>query len=152
AIREKSLPTGHPDIARSLSNLAVVYQRQRRFAEAELLYKSALAFREKGLPAGHPDIAWTLGNLSNLQILMQRPAESLESVRRATAILIKRGTDATRDPSNHDEIKRNSWHFRQHVRAAWRVSEDTAGQTMSLRAESFRTAQWAVETEATSAL
>src|SRR5262249_10529328 len=106
-------------------------------------------------PLDHPDITESLSDLANLQFLVQRPAESLSSIRRATAILIKRGSDqmSTRDADDtRGEILRSSNYFRQHVRAAWRVKEESASQAAVLRAESFRIAQWAVETETANAL
>jgi CHAT domain-containing protein/Flp pilus assembly protein TadD len=153
-MREKALPASHPDIAQSLDNLAHLYQAQGRLAEAEPLQKRALAIEEKALTAGHPDIAGSLGNLASLQFLRSRPAESLTSIRRATAILIKRRTGETsaRGADNRGEITRNSGSFQYHVRVAWRVNEENTSQSSSLRDESFRTAQWAIETETANAL
>ncbi len=42
AIREKVLGHDHPDVARSLNNLADLYQRQGRYADAEPLFKRRL--------------------------------------------------------------------------------------------------------------
>ena len=56
-IREKALGPDHPHVAQSLNNLAVLYQSQGRYAEAEPLYKRALAIREKALGPEHPDVA-----------------------------------------------------------------------------------------------
>jgi tetratricopeptide (TPR) repeat protein len=47
AIREKALGPEHPDVATSLNNLAVLYQAQGRYADAELLCKRSLAILEK---------------------------------------------------------------------------------------------------------
>jgi hypothetical protein len=44
--------------------LAVLYNRQGRYAEAEALYKRALAILEKALGPGHPDMATSLNNLA----------------------------------------------------------------------------------------
>src|SRR5262249_27606703 len=137
------------------SKLASLYEVQGNYFDAEPLYKRALEIHEKALPLDHPDIAWSLSNLANLQILIQRPAESLSSIRRATAIFIKRGSgygSTTDADDNHGEIARSSRYFRQHVRAAWRVKEEDASQAVVLRAESFRVAQWALETETGNAL
>ena len=64
AIREKALGPDHPDVAKSLNNLAVLYDNEGRYAEAEPLYKRALAIREKALGPDHPDVAISLNNLS----------------------------------------------------------------------------------------
>jgi hypothetical protein len=108
-----------------------VYQVQGNYLDAELLYKRALEIRDKVLPLSHPDIARNLGDLANLQILIERPAESLLSIRRATAILIMRANDqvSTRDADDtRGEIMRSSSYVRQHVRAAWRVKDASIGR------------------------
>ena len=57
AISEKALGPEHPDVATSLNNLALLYQAQGRYAEAEPLHKRALAISEKALGPEHPDVA-----------------------------------------------------------------------------------------------
>ena len=47
AIREKALGPDHPDVARSLNNLAELYDDQGRYADAEPLYKRSLAIRKR---------------------------------------------------------------------------------------------------------
>jgi tetratricopeptide (TPR) repeat protein len=54
----------HPKVAWTLNNLAIVYVAQGKHAEAEVLYKRALAIRQKELGANHPDLATILGNLA----------------------------------------------------------------------------------------
>ena len=56
----------HANYGIALNNLAIVYQSQGKYADAEGLYKRALAIREKALGAGHPDVADTLNNLANV--------------------------------------------------------------------------------------
>ena len=51
-LREKNLPTGHPDIASSLKNLAGLYREQKRYAEAEELEARAESIRAKHAEAG----------------------------------------------------------------------------------------------------
>jgi tetratricopeptide (TPR) repeat protein len=65
-IFEKALGPQHPDIAKHLNYLAVLYGRQGRNAEAEPLLKRALAIQEKALWPDHPDLAWSLNNLGAL--------------------------------------------------------------------------------------
>jgi tetratricopeptide (TPR) repeat protein len=57
AISEKALGPDHPDVAKSLNNLASLYRNQGRYGEAEPLYKRALAITEKALGPDHPDVA-----------------------------------------------------------------------------------------------
>ena len=49
-----------PRYATTLNNLASVYEAQGRYAQAEPLYKRALAIREKALGPDHPDVAQSL--------------------------------------------------------------------------------------------
>ena len=66
AIRRKSLPPDHPDIAYSLNNLGIVQSALREYAAAKQSYEQALAIRRKSLPPDHPDIAFSLRNLGLL--------------------------------------------------------------------------------------
>jgi tetratricopeptide (TPR) repeat protein len=49
-----------------LNNLAALYDDQGRYADAEPLYKRALAVWEKALGPDHPDVATALNNLAQL--------------------------------------------------------------------------------------
>ena len=60
AIRRKSLPPDHPDIADSLNNLGSVQCELREYAAAKQSHEQALAIRRKSLPKDHPDIARSL--------------------------------------------------------------------------------------------
>jgi tetratricopeptide (TPR) repeat protein len=68
AICEQQLGTDHPNTAASLNNLAMLYQKQGKYAEAEPLFKRALAICEQQLGTDHPDMA-TLRN--NYTMLLQ---------------------------------------------------------------------------------
>ncbi len=48
----------------SLNNLAELYRAQGKYAEAEPLYKRALAIREKALGPEHPHVANILRNMA----------------------------------------------------------------------------------------
>ncbi len=56
AIYEQALGPEHPDTARSLNNLAILYDDQGKYEQAEPLYQRALAIREKALGPEHPDL------------------------------------------------------------------------------------------------
>ena len=60
AIRRKSLPPDHPDIAHSLTNLGNVQSELREYAAAKQSYEQALAIFRKSLPPDHPLIAPSL--------------------------------------------------------------------------------------------
>ena len=53
-IYELQLGPTHPDTARSLNNLAALYDTQGKFADAEPLYRRALEINERVLGADHP--------------------------------------------------------------------------------------------------
>ena len=65
-IRKKVLGENHPDVARSLGNLAGLLQAQNKLAEAEPLYRRAIAIRKSTLGENHPDVATSLRNLGVL--------------------------------------------------------------------------------------
>ena len=74
-----------------LNNLAAVYQRQQRFAEAEPLFKRALAIREKSLPREHSDVGQSLNNLATLYVKQERYADAEPLFQRALAVYQKAG-------------------------------------------------------------
>ncbi len=49
-------------VQQSLDNLAVLYQAQGRYAEAEPLHQRSLAIFEKALGPEHPDVAQSLND------------------------------------------------------------------------------------------
>jgi tetratricopeptide (TPR) repeat protein len=63
----KRLFTGdHPDVADSLNNLALLYDSQGRYSEAEPLLFDALEMRKRLFTGDHPDVASSLNNLALL--------------------------------------------------------------------------------------
>jgi len=55
---------GHANYGAALNNLALVYDAQGKYADAEELYKRALEIKEKALGSDHPNVAKTLYNLA----------------------------------------------------------------------------------------
>ena len=53
-------------MAKSINNLAVLYNNQGKYSKAEILYKQALELRKNLLGEDHPDIAESLNNLAYL--------------------------------------------------------------------------------------
>jgi tetratricopeptide (TPR) repeat protein len=53
-------------LATSLNNLAVLYDNQGRYSEAEPLYLEALEMRRRLFTSDHPDVASSLNNLASL--------------------------------------------------------------------------------------
>ena len=64
----------------------MLYDDQGRYAEAEPLYKRALAIQEKALGPDHPDVATALNNLAVLYRHQGRYAEAEPLYKRALAI------------------------------------------------------------------
>jgi tetratricopeptide (TPR) repeat protein len=85
AIREKGLGPDHPDVARSLNNLADLYERQGRYAEALPLFQRALAIRERAAGPDHPDTATSMNNLAAFYHASGRPADALPLVQHLIA-------------------------------------------------------------------
>jgi tetratricopeptide (TPR) repeat protein len=80
AIREKALGRDHRYVAQSLNNLALLYDNQARYADAEPLFQRSLAIREKALGRDHPDVARSLNHLAKLYRNQGRYDEALPLV------------------------------------------------------------------------
>jgi tetratricopeptide (TPR) repeat protein len=87
AIDEGSFGADHPNVARDLNNLAVLFQDTNRLAEAEPLMRRALVIVESSFGADHPDVATHLSNLAQLLKDTNRLAEAEPLMRRALAIV-----------------------------------------------------------------
>ncbi len=85
-IREKVMGTDHPDVARSLNNLAELYRDQGRYAEAEMLHKRSLAIREKVMGIDHPGVATCLNNLAGLYRIQGKHTEAEPLYKRSLSI------------------------------------------------------------------
>ena len=87
AIREKALGVNHPDVARTLTNLAMLYWTQGKYREAEGLYKRALAIRETSARRESPRRwAMTLNNLALVYRAQGKYTEAEGLLKRALAI------------------------------------------------------------------
>ncbi len=56
----------HPDVAQSLNNLALLYQSQGRYEQAEPFLEQALEMRKRLFNGDYPDVASSLNNLAAL--------------------------------------------------------------------------------------
>lgn len=65
-IRELAQGPDHPEVARVLNYLAVLYWHQGRYREAEPLFQRVLSIREQRLGPDHSDTAGALNNLAVL--------------------------------------------------------------------------------------
>ena len=75
--------------ASALNLLGLLYAAQGRYADAEPVYKRALALREKALGLEHPSVGTSLNNLAELYRLQGRLAEAEPLYKRDLAILEK---------------------------------------------------------------
>ena len=62
-------------------------------AEAEQLYRRALALYRPALPPGHPYLGFTLAGLGELLLDLARPAEAEPYLREAVAAWERRGEE-----------------------------------------------------------
>ena len=71
----RRLGSDHPDVAKSLNNLANLYSDQGRYEQAKPLYQQALQIATQKLGEKHPN---TLNILSNFQDLLEKRREEQE--------------------------------------------------------------------------
>ncbi|HEY6341789.1 MAG TPA: tetratricopeptide repeat protein [Bryobacteraceae bacterium] len=76
----------HPNAATSLNNLAELYRAQGGYAQAEPLYRRALAIWEKALGPDHPYTAISVNNLGALYYAQGRYEQAEPLYQRALAI------------------------------------------------------------------
>ncbi|MCZ6453622.1 MAG: tetratricopeptide repeat protein, partial [Alphaproteobacteria bacterium] len=79
----------HPDLATNLNNLAGLYREQGKYADAEPLYKRALAILDKTPGPEHPNLT---AGLENYAAVLRKTGRTLEAdnlENRATAIRAK---------------------------------------------------------------
>jgi tetratricopeptide (TPR) repeat protein/CHAT domain-containing protein len=158
AIYEKAFGVDHLSTATVLNNLAELHRANGRYARAEPLYRRALAIFESALGPDHPDVATILNNIAALHLGRQDWDEAIRYLRRSTSIAVartRRGGDAIgRAPTGKavSEAARDSLAFSLLVKAAYRLAAAGRADASTLAQEMFRTAQWAIGTEAAVAL
>ncbi|MDV2494834.1 MAG: tetratricopeptide repeat protein [bacterium] len=89
SVAEETLGPDNPEVAVSLSNLAVLYEKQGLYHEAEYLQRRALAILEKALRPDHPDVAQSLYSLGALYDVMGKEDEAGRFLKRAARIRAK---------------------------------------------------------------
>ncbi len=76
-----------PRLASSLNDLAGLHRDAGNYAEAQPLFKRALAIRESALGPDHPDVAASLNNLASLYYAQGDYAEAEQLYERSLAIV-----------------------------------------------------------------
>ena len=94
ALTEAAHGPDHPDVAKVLTNLAVLSRAQGRDYIAEPLYRRALLIREKALGPHDPEVAASLSNLAALKAAQGAYTEAQGLYRRASEIR-ERGRSAS---------------------------------------------------------
>jgi tetratricopeptide (TPR) repeat protein len=77
------------EVATSLYELAELYQRQKKYSDAEPLYRQVLEMRERALGSDHLDVAATLASYAALLQKTSREQEAADLESRAQAIRAK---------------------------------------------------------------
>jgi len=85
-VAEATFGREHPNVAKSLNNLGLLYKKQGRYAVTEPLYERALAIKEKMLRPDDPAVATSLNNLAELYRMEGRYADAEPLHNRALAI------------------------------------------------------------------
>ena len=66
----------NPRLADSLNELAILYAKQHKYAQAELLFQRSLGVSVAALGSGHPDVAIVLKNIGILKASQRQYAEA----------------------------------------------------------------------------
>ncbi|CAF3551399.1 unnamed protein product [Rotaria sp. Silwood1] len=96
-IRQKSLPSTHPDLATSLNNLGRIHQtlahhsdgNPTEYEQALQNYKAALHIRQQSLPMDHPDLAISYYNLALIHFDKQEYEQANHEIQKALNIQTK---------------------------------------------------------------
>ncbi|MFO0877697.1 MAG: tetratricopeptide repeat protein [Gemmataceae bacterium] len=100
-------PTGHPNLATSLNNLALLYHARAEYSKAEPLYRRALEMAElypaSHYPTGHPNLATSLINLADLYRVQAEYSKAEPLYRRALEMREKL-YPASQYPTGHQEL------------------------------------------------
>jgi tetratricopeptide (TPR) repeat protein len=84
-LRQNAFGPNHPDVAQSISNLAVVYHSQGEYKEAESQYKVALAILQKHLRVDSEDYVIISENYADLLRATGRERKAAQVEERARA-------------------------------------------------------------------
>jgi Flp pilus assembly protein TadD len=81
--RRKKLGPDHPDTLISLNDLALLRQNQKRFDEAEALFREAMEGYRRVLGPDHPFTLAALSNMGTFLVKRQKPADAEPLLREA---------------------------------------------------------------------
>lgn len=85
-IAKENFGPDHPNVAIAINNLAEKYRTQKRYSEAETLYKEALTIWEKAFEPENPCVAAVLSNLALLYKAQEKYSEAESLFNRALTV------------------------------------------------------------------
>ncbi|CAF1161747.1 unnamed protein product [Adineta steineri] len=94
-MRQKTLPSNHPDLATSYNNIGSVYDNMGEYSKALLHYEKAFKIDQKTLPSNHPDLATSYNNIGLVYDNMGEYSKAFSYYEKALEIFQKTL------PSNH---------------------------------------------------
>ncbi|CAF1350955.1 unnamed protein product, partial [Adineta steineri] len=97
-IRQRLLPSDHPDLGDSYNKIGIVYDRMGDYPKALSYYEKALAIRQQSLPSHHPDLAQSYNNIGAVYDSMGDYPKALSSHEKSLAIRQQSL------PSNHPDL------------------------------------------------
>ncbi|CAF1118891.1 unnamed protein product [Adineta steineri] len=97
-IRQKTLPSNHPDLATSYNNIGSVYYNTGEYSKALLLHEQALEIRQKNLSSNHSDWVASYNYLGLVYNIMGEYTKALSFCKQALEICQKTL------PSNHPSL------------------------------------------------
>ena len=139
-----------------LDNLAQIDAEQGKHAEAEALYKRALAIKEKALGTDHPQVAFTLSQLAITESQSHQTRSALDNARRATAAVI--GHAATEAPGAGQKsetkglVAQRAAYFLRHVAYLDAAVQEGIEPLPGARREALEIAQWATNSSTAAAV
>jgi tetratricopeptide (TPR) repeat protein len=86
AIKQKTLPPTHPDLACTYNNIGMVYDNMGEYSKALLYYEKTLEIDQKTLPPTHPDLGASYNNIGMVYYNMSEYSKALSYYERAVDI------------------------------------------------------------------
>ncbi|CAF1446032.1 unnamed protein product [Adineta steineri] len=86
AIREKTVPSNHPDLATSYSNIGWAYNKMADYPKALSFTEKALEIDQKTLPSNHPDLTTSYNNIAGIYDNMGEYSKALSFSEKALEI------------------------------------------------------------------
>ncbi len=153
AAQERVLGQEHPSTLLSVNSLAALYHHQGRYGEAEPLHRRVLKARERVLGKKHPDTLQSVSNLALLYFAQRDWTRAAQFWQRSTtAISARTLRGASGTGKKKGEAEQFRWQFSGLVKAVYRLAPEGRSPDAAASREMFKTAQWALSSEAAQSL